>query len=169
MNLDELRGLQAPLKARYRDDPETAVVTMRASGDLNGPGVVCKVDTGRAMVEAGLHEAAGGNGLTACSGDMLLEALSACAGVTLKAVATALEIPLAGGTVTAEGDLDFRGTLAVDKEAPVGFRDIRLSFELDTEANEEQLALLMKLTERYCVVYQTLTNGPPIEVSRKTV
>ena len=163
MTPDDLRELQAPLKARYRDEPEAAVVTMRATGDLNAPGVVCKVDTGRALVEAGLHEAAGGNGLTACSGDMLLEALAACAGVTLKAVATALEIPLKGGTVTAEGDLDFRGTLAVDKEAPVGFRDIRLSFDLDTEADEEQLASLLKLTERYCVVYQTLKNGPPMD------
>ncbi len=169
MNPDELRELQAPFKARYREDKEAAVVTMRASGDIDAPGVVCKVDTGRAMIEAGLHEAAGGNGLTACSGDMLLEALTACAGVTLKAVATALDIPLDGGTVTAEGDLDFRGTLAVDKEAPVGFRDIRLSFDLKTAASEDQLAQLIKLTERYCVVYQTLTNAPPIEVSRTTV
>ncbi len=168
MNPDEMRELQAPLKARYREDPETAVVTMRARGDINSPDVVCKIDTGRALIEAGLHEAAGGNGLTACSGDMLMEALAACAGVTLRAVATALDIPLNGGTVTAEGDLDFRGTLAVDKVAPVGFRDIRLNFDLDTEASEEQLAQLMKLTERYCVVYQTLTNGPPIEVSRRT-
>ncbi|MEE8189720.1 MAG: OsmC family protein [Kiloniellales bacterium] len=165
MTPDELRELQAPLKARYRDEPEAAVVTMRATGDIGAPGVVCKVDTGRALVEAGLHEAAGGNGLTACSGDMLLEALAACAGVTLRAVATALDIPLEGGTVTAEGDLDFRGTLAVDKAAPVGFRDIRLGFDLDTEATEEQLASLLKLTERYCVVYQTLRNGPPIDTT----
>ena len=167
MKSDELRELQTPLKDRYRAEPEAAVVTMRATGDLNSPDVVCKVDTGRALVEAGLHEAAGGNGLTVCSGDMLMEALAACAGVTLRAVATALEIPLNGGTVTAEGDLDFRGTLAVDKEAPVGFRDIRLSFDLDTDASEEQLASLLKLTERYCVVYQTLKNSPPIAVSQR--
>ncbi len=165
MKSEELRGLQTPLKDRYRAEPEAAVVTMRATGDLNSPDVVCLVDTGRALVEAGLHEAAGGNGLTACSGDMLMEALAACAGVTLRAVATALDIPLNGGTVTAEGDLDFRGTLAVDKEAPVGFRDIRLSFDLDTDASEEQIASLLKLTERYCVVYQTLRNSPPIAVS----
>ncbi len=164
MKSEELRELQTPLKDRYRDEPEAAVVTMRATGDLNSPDVVCKIDTGRALVEAGLHEAAGGNGLTACSGDMLMEALAACAGVTLRAVATALDIPVNGGTVTAEGDLDFRGTLAVDKEAPVGFRDIRLSFDLDTDASEDQLASLLKLTERYCVVYQTLKNSPPIAV-----
>ena len=169
MKPEEIRELQAPLKARYREDPESAVVTMRARGNINSPDVVCKIDTGRALVEAGLHEAAGGNGLTVCSGDMLMEALAACAGVTLRAVATALDIPLNGGTVTAEGDLDFRGTLAVDKGTPVGFRDIRLNFDLDTEASEEQLAQLMKLTERYCVVYQTLTNGPPIEVSGRTI
>ena len=167
MKPEELRELQTPLKDRYRDDPEAAVVTMRATGDLNSSDVVCKVDTGRALIEAGLHEAAGGNGLTACSGDMLLEALTACAGVTLRAVATALDIPVNGGTVTAEGDLDFRGTLAVDKEAPVGFRDIRLSFDLDTDASEEQLASLLKLTERFCVVYQTLKNSPPIAVSQR--
>ncbi len=165
MKSEELRELQTPLKERYRAEPEAAVVTMRATGDLNSPDVVCKVDTGRALVEAGLHEAAGGNGLTVCSGDMLMEALAACAGVTLRAVATALDIPLNGGTVTAEGDLDFRGTLAVDKEAPVGFRDIRLSFDLDTDASEEQIASLLKLTERFCVVYQTLKNSPPIAVS----
>ncbi len=165
MKSEELRELQTPLKDRYRAEPEAAVVTMRATGDLNSPDVVCKVDTGRALVEAGLHEAAGGNGLTVCSGDMLMEALAACAGVTLRAVATALDIPLNGGTVTAEGDLDFRGTLAVDKEAPVGFRDIRLSFDLDTDASEEQIASLLKLTERFCVVYQTLKNSPPIVVS----
>ncbi len=165
MKPEELREIQTPLKDRYRAEPEAAVVTMRATGDLNSPDVVCKVDTGRALVEAGLHEAAGGNGLTACSGDMLMEALAACAGVTLRAVATALDIPVNGGTVTAEGDLDFRGTLAVDKEAPVGFRDIRLSFDLDTDASEEQLASLLKLTERFCVVYQTLKNSPPIAVN----
>jgi uncharacterized OsmC-like protein len=147
MKPEDLRDLQAPLKARYREAPDAAVVTMRATGELDSAGVVCKVDTGRALVEAGLHEAAGGNGLTACSGDMLMEALAACAGVTLRAVATALEIPVRGGTVTAEGDLDFRGTLAVDKEAPVGFRDIRLGFDLDTDASAEQLESLLKLTE----------------------
>ncbi|MFQ5775552.1 MAG: OsmC family protein [Kiloniellaceae bacterium] len=168
MDAEELRTLQAPLKARYRDEPEAAVVTMRAVGELDAANVTCKVETGRALVEAGLHPAAGGDGLTACSGDMLLEALAACAGVTLRAVATALDIPVKGGTVTAEGDLDFRGTLAVDRAAPVGFRDIRLRFDLDTEASPEQLESLMKLTERYCVVYQTLRNGPPIAVSHRT-
>ncbi len=169
MKADELRDLQAPFKERYSGDPESAVITMHASGSLDGDNLTCKVETGRALVEAGLHEAAGGNGLTACSDDMLLEALVACAGVTLKAVATALEIPLRGGTVRAEGDLDFRGTLAVTKEAPVGFRDIRLSFELDSDADEAQLATLMKLTERYCVVYQTIRNSPPIAVTQETV
>ena len=162
MNADELRALQTPIKDRYREDPEAAVITMRAEGDLGGEGLVCKVDTGRALVEAGLHEAAGGTGLAACSGDMLLEALVACAGVTVKAVATALGIPLRGGQVRAEGDLDFRGTLGVDKAAPVGFRDIRLDFDLDCDADEEQLASLIKLTERYCVVYQTIRNAPPV-------
>ncbi len=165
MKPDDLRQLQAPLKDNYRDDPEAAVVTMRAVGEQDAANLTCKVDTGRALVEAGLHPAAGGNGLTACSGDMLLEALTACAGVTLRAVATALDIPVKGGTVTAEGDLDFRGTLAVDKAAPVGFRDIRLDFKLDTEATPEQLELLLKLTERYCVVYQTLKASPPIAVA----
>lgn len=169
MKADELRDLQAPFKERYSGDPDSAVVTMRASGTIDGGDLTCKLETGRALVEAGLHEAAGGNGLTACSGDMLLEALVACAGVTLKAVATALDIPLRGGTVRAEGDLDFRGTLAVTKEAPVGFRDIRLSFELDSDADEAQLATLMKLTERYCVVYQTIRNGPPVDITRHLV
>ena len=164
MNADELRALQTPIKDRYREDPEAAVITMHAEGDLSGGDLVCKVDTGRALVEAGLHEAAGGNGLNACSGDMLLEALVACAGVTVKAVATALGITLRGGQVRAEGDLDFRGTLGVDKAAPVGFRDIRLDFDLDCDADEEQLASLIKLTERYCVVYQTIKNGPPVAV-----
>jgi uncharacterized OsmC-like protein len=164
MKSDDLRQLQAPLKSRYKEAPEAAVVTMRAVGTLDPSNVVCKVDTGRALVEAGLHEAAGGNGLTACSGDMLLEALAACAGVTLRAVATALDIPVTGGKVTAEGDLDFRGTLAIDKAAPVGFRDIRLRFDLETEATPDQLDSLMKLTERYCVVYQTIKNSPPIAV-----
>ncbi len=167
MKAEELRALQAPFKERYREDSEAGVVTMRASGEIGRESVTCKVETGRALVEAGLHEAAGGNGLTACSGDMLLEALVACAGVTLGAVATALEIPIAGGRVTAEGDLDFRGTLGVEKTAPVGFRDIRLRFELDSDATPEQLEKLLKLTERYCVVYQTLRQGPPIAVDIK--
>lgn len=164
MNADDLRALQAPLKDRYREQPEAAVITLSAEGELGGEGVACKVDTGRAMVEAGLHPATGGSGMQACSGDMLLEALVACAGVTLAAVATALEVPLKGGKVRAEGDLDFRGTLGVEKTAPVGFRDIRLTFELESDAGEEQLATLMKLTERYCVVYQTLKSSPPIQV-----
>ncbi|MGF1608674.1 MAG: OsmC family protein [Kiloniellales bacterium] len=169
MRADALRQLQAPLKEKYNQAPDSAVVTMRASGSLDAGQLTCKVETGRALVEAGLHPAAGGNGLTACSGDMLLEALVACAGVTLNAVATALEIPLRGGKVTAEGDLDFRGTLAVDRAAPVGFRAIRLSYELETDASAEQLASLMKLTERYCVVYQTIKNGPPVTVSHRLV
>lgn len=159
MQSDALRELQAPLKAQYRDNPAAALITLKADGALDSDKIVCKVDTGRALVEAGLHPATGGNGLAACSGDMLLEALVACSGVTLKAVATALDIPLRAGRVHAEGDLDFRGTLGVDKEAPVGFRAIRLSFELDTDASEEQLATLLKLTERYCVVLQTLQRG----------
>lgn len=169
MKADDLRTLQAPLKSRYREDPDSATVTMRAEGRLDGEGLTCKVDTGRALIEAGLHTAAGGDGLTACSGDLLLEALVACAGVTLRAVATALEIPVTGGTVAAEGDLDFRGTLAVDKTAPVGFREIRLRFDLETEVDDEKLDQLMKLTERYCVVYQTLRNAPPIAVTRQAI
>jgi uncharacterized OsmC-like protein len=165
MQSDTLRALQAPLKAQYRDDAAAALVTLKASGDLDGPGLTCKVDTGRALVEAGLHPASGGDGLSACSGDMLLEALVACAGVTLRAVATALDIKLRGGTVSAEGDLDFRGTLGVDKTAPVGFKAIRLAFDLDTDADVEQLKTLLKLTERYCVIYQTLTAPPQIAVS----
>lgn len=164
MKAEDLREMQAPLKSRYLDEPESAVITLHAEGDIGGEGVVCKVDTGRAIVEAGLHPATGGSGLQACSGDMLLEALVACAGVTLKAVATALEIPVTGGKVKAEGDLDFKGTLGVDKEAPVGFRDIRLTFDLEADATEEQIATLKKLTERYCVVYQTIKNSPPVEV-----
>jgi uncharacterized OsmC-like protein len=164
MDADQLRALQAPLKEKYRERPEAALITLRAQGRI-GEGVTCKVETGKAMVEAGLHPATGGTGLDACSGDMLLEALAACAGVTLRAVATALGIALRDGTVTAEGDLDFRGTLGVSKEAPVGFRDIRLRFELDTDATEEQMASLLRLTERYCVVYQTLRSPPPIQVS----
>ncbi len=164
MDAAELKDTQAPIKAKYRDDPEAAVVTLRAEGRM-GHGVTCKVDTGRALVEAGLHPATGGSGVHACSGDMLLEALVACAGVTLNAVATALELPLRDAAVRAEGDLDFRGTLGVDREAPVGFRAIRLAFDLDGDLSEEQLATLMKLTERYCVVYQTLKAGPPITVT----
>ncbi|MEM6901629.1 MAG: OsmC family protein [Pseudomonadota bacterium] len=160
---DALRELQAPLKAQYRDDPNSAVITLKADGELESDKIVCKVDTGKALVEAGLHPATGGDGLAACSGDMLLEALVACAGVTLKAVATALDIQVRAGQVKAEGDLDFRGTLGVDREAPVGFRDIRLTFELDTDADDEQVATLLKLTERYCVVLQTLQAGLTID------
>ena len=159
MDTAELRTLQAPLKQRYRDDPDAAVVTLKASGSL-GEGISCSVDTGRALAEAGLHPASGGDGSQLCSGDMLLEALAACAGVTLRAVATSIGVDVRGGKVLAEGDLDFRGTLGVDKEAPVGFRDVRLSFELDTDAGEEELATLLKLTERYCVVLQTLARPP---------
>jgi uncharacterized OsmC-like protein len=160
MDAAELRATQAPLKARYKEDAESALVTLRAEGEL-GAGISCKVDTGRALVEAGLHPATGGSGLQACSGDMLLEALAACAGVTLGAVATAIGVEVRGGRVKAEGDLDFRGTLGVSKEAPVGFREIRLAFELDTDARPEQLDQLLKLTERYCVVLQTL-RAPPV-------
>lgn len=165
MNADELRAVQSPLKERYRADPEAALITLRAQGRI-GQGVSCRVETGRSLVEAGLHPATGGDGLLACSGDMLLEALAACAGVTLAAVATALGVPLRDGVVHAEGDLDFRGTLGVSKETPVGFQRIRLRFELETDATEEQLATLQRLTERYCVVYQTLRRPPEIEVSR---
>ncbi len=168
MNADELRALQAPLKARYKEDPNAGLVTLRAKGTLSDNAVSCKVDTGRAMIEAGLHPATGGDGLSVCSGDMLLEALAACAGVTLKAVATAIGVELRSGKVLVEGDLDFRGTLGVSKEAPVGFRAIRLAFELDTSATEEQLASLLKLTERYCVVFQTLRTTPALSVSSKT-
>jgi len=161
MDRDELRALQAPLKKRYREAPEAAVVTLRATGSL-GDGVSCSVQTGRALAEAGLHPASGGDGSLLCSGDMLLEALVACAGVTLRAVATSLEIPIRSGTVRAEGDLDFRGTLGVDRDAPVGFRAIRLTFDLDTDADDDQLATLTKLTERYCVVYQSLTSAPEL-------
>src|SRR5688572_32007048 len=166
MKTEELRSLQAPLKERYCERPETALVTLRAEGRI-GTNISCKVGTGRALVEAGLHPATGGNGLMACSGDMLLEALVACAGVTVGAVATALKIELRSGTVRAEGDLDFRGTLGVAKDAPVGFHRIRLQFDLDTDASEEQLATLLRLTERYCVVYQTLARPPQIEVTRR--
>src|SRR3954471_17278358 len=156
MDSDALRAMQAPLKDRYREAPEAALVTLRANGRLGEDGVTCKVETGRALAEAGLHPATGGDGLSLCSGDMLLEALVACAGVTLKAVATALALPITGGTVSAEGDLDFRGTLGVAKDAPVGFRAIRLRFAVEGDLTEEQRATLLKLTERYCVVYQTL-------------
>ena len=164
MDAQELKDLQAPIKAAYREQPDKALITLRAEGRL-GENVSCSVATGRALVEAGLHPATGGNGLQACSGDMLLEALVACAGVTLNAVATALALPLRGATVRAEGDLDFRGTLGVDKTAPVGFSDIRLSFDLDGDLTDEQRAQLLKLTERYCVVYQTLRNPPQFAVS----
>jgi uncharacterized OsmC-like protein len=164
MDRDALRALQAPLKESYKTDPDKALITLKASGRL-GEGVTCSVDTGRAIAEAGLHPATGGDGTQLCSGDMLLEALVACAGVTLGAVSTSLGIPIADGRVKAEGDLDFRGTLGVDREAPVGFRDIRLSFELDTDADDEQLATLLKLTERYCVVLQTLARGPQLDVT----
>jgi uncharacterized OsmC-like protein len=163
MNADQLKALQAPIKERYRKDPAAAVVTLRAHGRI-AEGIACRVDTGRALVEAGLHPASGGSGLQACSGDMLLEALVACAGVTLKAVATALQIPLRDAKLTAEGDLDFRGTLGVAKDAAVGFRNIRLKFELDAEAPEEQLRKLLELTERYCVVLQTIRSSPPVAV-----
>jgi uncharacterized OsmC-like protein len=165
MTPDELRALQAPLKARYREDPAAAVVTLRASGDIGSGSVTCKLTTGQALVEAGLHPATGGTGLAACSGDMLLEALVACAGVTLGAVATALGIAIDGGTVTAEGDLDFRGTLGVSKDAAVGFREIRLSFELRAASPPDQVAKLLELTERYCVVYQTLAKSPPVRIT----
>jgi uncharacterized OsmC-like protein len=158
---EQLREIQAPLKERYREDPEAAVVTLSAEGEL-GEGVSCSVDTGRAIAEAGLHPASGGDGSLLCSGDMLLEALAACAGVTLRAVATSLGIEVRAGTVRADGDLDFRGTLAVDRDAPVGFRSIRLDFTLDTDADEEQLETLLKLTERYCVVLQTIAGTPEL-------
>jgi uncharacterized OsmC-like protein len=165
MNSEELRATQAPLKDKYRDDPDSALVTLHADAQLDGLGISCKVETGRAVVEAGLHPATGGDGSLACSGDMLLEALVACSGVTLQAVATSLGIEVRGGRVRAEGDLDFRGTLAVAKDAPVGFRSIRLSFDLDTDADPEQLATLKKLTERYCVVFQSLRTPPEFAVN----
>jgi uncharacterized OsmC-like protein len=165
MNAEELKALQAPIKERYRKEPAAALITLRAQGRI-GEGIACRVDTGKALVEAGLHPASGGSGLQACSGDMLLEALVACAGVTLKAVATALGIPLRDAKLVAEGDLDFRGTLGVAKDAPVGFREIRLKFELDTDATEDQLKKLIELTERYCVVMQTLRNPVPVQVAR---
>lgn len=164
MKADDLRATQAPLKTLYREDPHAALVTLRASGRL-GEGVTCKIETGKALVAAGLHPATGGNGLSACSGDMLLEALVACAGVTLNAVATALGIDLRDASLHAEGDLDFRGTLGVSKEVPVGFQDIRLSISVVTDASDDDVAKLISLTERYCVVYQTLVKAPSIRVS----
>ena len=168
MKAQELRTLQAPLKSSYKEDPQKAAITLNAEGRI-GEGITCTVDTGKALVEAGLHPATGGDGMSACSGDMLLEALVACAGVTLQSVATSIGVDLRDGRVIAEGDLDFKGTLAVSKEAPVGFRDIRLRFDLDTDADEEQLATLIRLTERYCVVFQTIQNKPDLNVSYTVV
>lgn len=169
MNSEKLRALQSPLKSQYKEDPNSAVITLSSKGNIS-EGVTCKVDTGKAMVEAGLHPATGGDGMAACSGDMLLDALVACAGVTLNAVATAIEIDLGPDTeIRAEGDLDFRGTLGVDKEAPVGFKEIRLTFYLDTSAGEEQVASLIKLTERYCVVFQTLNTKPKLVTKHELV
>jgi uncharacterized OsmC-like protein len=164
MDADQLRALQAPIKQRYKDDPNAAMITLKAKGTLDDANIACKLETGRALATAGLHPATGGSGLELCSGDMLLEALVACAGVTLKAVATALAIPFTSAAVSAEGDLDFRGTLGVDKDAPVGFRQIRLRFDLETDAPQDKLDQLLKLTERYCVVYQTIKSGPPVDV-----
>ena len=164
MDSNALRALQAPLKDRYKSDPKSATITLKAKGALDDAQIACKVETGRALATAGLHPATGGSGLELCSGDMLLEALVACAGVTLKAVSTALDIPLRSGEVSAEGDLDFRGTLGVAKDAPVGFAQIRLRFNVDTDAPQDKLDQLLKLTERYCVVYQTIKSGPPVEV-----
>jgi uncharacterized OsmC-like protein len=168
MNTDELRSLQAPIKDRYRKHPETALLTLRAAGRI-GESITCNVETGKAIVEAGLHPATGGDGLSACSGDMLLQALVGCAGVTLRAVATALGIQLRDATIRAEGDLDFRGTLGVSEEVPIGFKQIRLHFDLDTDASEEKLATLLRLTERYCVVYQTLNRPPKIDVAHSVI
>jgi uncharacterized OsmC-like protein len=165
MDAAGLRALQAPIKDRYKSDPQAALITLRAHGTLDDGNIACKVETGRALAVAGLHPATGGSGLELCSGDMLLEALVACAGVTLKAVATAIDVPLKSGAVSAEGDLDFRGTLGVAKDAPVGFAQIRLRFDVETDAPQEKLDQLLKLTERYCVVYQTIKSGPPVEVS----
>lgn len=164
MQAEDLRTLQAPLKQRYREQPEAAMITLSAQGNLDA-GITCSVATGKAIVQAGLHPATGGDGLAACSGDMLLQALVACAGVTLRAVATALGVPVHGGTIMAEGDLDFRGTLGVSREAPVGFASIRLRFDLDTDATPDQLEQVLKLTERYCVVYQTLRGAPPVSIT----
>ncbi len=165
MDAAGLRALQAPIKERYKADPKAGLITLKAKGTLDDASIACKVETGRALAVAGLHPATGGSGMELCSGDMLLEALVACAGVTLKAVATAIDVPLKSGAVSAEGDLDFRGTLGVAKEAPVGFAQIRLRFDLDTDAPADKLDQLLKLTERYCVVYQTIKSGPPVEIS----
>jgi uncharacterized OsmC-like protein len=165
MDAAGLRAMQAPIKDRYKSDPDAAMITLKAHGTLDDTNIACKVETGRALAVAGLHPATGGSGLELCSGDMLLEALVACAGVTLKAVATAIDVPLKSGAVSAEGDLDFRGTLGVAKDAPVGFAQIRLRFDVNTDAPQEKLDQLLKLTERYCVVYQTIKSGPPVEVS----
>ncbi|MGB9261256.1 MAG: OsmC family protein [Pseudolabrys sp.] len=165
MDAAELRAIQAPIKERYKNDPKAGLITLKAKGSLDGTNIACKVETGRALATAGLHPATGGTGMELCSGDMLLEALVACAGVTLKAVSTALEIPLRTATVAAEGDLDFRGTLGVAKDAAVGFAQVRLRFDVDTDAPQEKLDQLLKLTERYCVVYQTIKSGPPVEVT----
>ena len=165
MDATTLRAMQAPIKDRYKDDPASAVITLKARGTLDDSSIACKVETGRALAIAGLHPATGGSGMELCSGDMLLEALVACAGVTLKAVATAIDIPLKSGAVSAEGDLDFRGTLGVAKDAPVGFSQIRLRFDVDTDAPQDKLDQLLKLTERYCVVYQTIRSGPQVAVS----
>lgn len=164
MDATELRSLQAPIKEQYNDDPDSAIITLNATGKL-GEGLTCKVETGGKIAEAGLHPATGGDGMSLCSGDMLLEALVACAGVTLNAVATAIEVDIRDATVTAEGDLDFRGTLGVSKEAPVGFKNIRLNFDIDTDADREQIDTLIKLTERYCVVFQSISNTPEMTVS----
>jgi uncharacterized OsmC-like protein len=169
MDAATLRATQAPIKERYKADPTAAFITLKAKGSIDSDGIACKLETGRAMAMAGLHPLTGGSGLELCSGDMLLEALVACAGVTLKSVATAVEVPLRAGHVIAEGDLDFRGTLGVDKEAPVGFAEIRLRFEVETDAPQDKLDLLLKLTERYCVVYQTIKNGPKVSVSMQRV
>jgi uncharacterized OsmC-like protein len=169
MDATELRAMQAPIKDRYKSDPGAALITLKAKGTLDDSNIACKVETGRALAVAGLHPATGGSGLELCSGDMLLEALVACAGVTLKAVSTALAIPLKSGSVSAEGDLDFRGTLGVDREAPVGFREIRLRFDVNADAPQEKLDQLLKLTERYCVVYQTIAKGPPVDIKMQRV
>jgi uncharacterized OsmC-like protein len=169
MDANALRAMQAPIKERYKSEPEAAFVTLKAKGTLDAAGIACKLETGRALAVAGLHPATGGSGLELCSGDMLLEALVACAGVTVKAVATALDIPIKSGQIAAEGDLDFRGTLGVTKDAPVGFAQIRLRFDLDTDVPQDKLDQLLKLTERYCVVYQTIRSGPPVDVTMKRV
>ena len=169
MDAAELRATQAPIKERYKSDPKAAMIKLTARGSIENEGIACKVETGRALAVAGLHPASGGSGLELCSGDMLLEALVACAGVTLKSVSTAIKVPLKAAIVTAEGDLDFRGTLGVDKEAPVGFAEIRLRFDVDTSAPQDKLDLLLKLTERYCVVYQTIAKGPPVDIKMQRV